>query len=241
MTPTLSSLKGCYHWKLGNVLLLVKQLMNGEAAAWGSRGWGCLSMLAGQVVWGPEPSPSEIQPKQLDNRDKRASRLWNLQGMFKKPNGIKPRKREKGEIQLWLIRENKHSSDPVEMTVKSKMWAARVVVISNKKNPNCSLVRADQYTKWQCVSQSKCRAVSHPPQRALSLDKSQRDNSRRKKSVGKERDNSRAVCLLTEQRPRGSYAPLLLFLARYTILSMFHKYRGQPPALGNFTCSANKN
>lgn len=35
------------------------------------------------------------------------------------------------------------------------------------------------------MSQSKCRAVSHPPQRALSLDKSQRDSSGRKKECGK--------------------------------------------------------
>lgn len=35
------------------------------------------------------------------------------------------------------------------------------------------------------MSQSKFRAVSHLPQRALSLDKSQRDSSERKKECGK--------------------------------------------------------
>lgn len=39
---------------------------------------------------------------------------------------------ERGNTALSNHRENKHSSDPAEMTVKSKMWAARVVVISNK-------------------------------------------------------------------------------------------------------------
>lgn len=77
-TNSLSSLKVCYwgcHWKLGNVLFLVKQLMDGEDAARAGKGGGCLPMLAGQAVWGAAPSPTEMQPKQLSSRDKRASRL----------------------------------------------------------------------------------------------------------------------------------------------------------------------
>lgn len=188
MTPTLSSLKVCYwgcHWKL------VRSPAPGEAA---DEWWGCcmgrqgmrLPFHAGRAaVWGPAPSPSEMQPKQLGTRDKRTSRLWNLQGMFEKPDSIKPRKREKGEIQLWPIIEKTSTA----LTQLKWQWNQRCGLqgLSSLaiKKTNCSLVRADQYTRWQRVSQSKCRAVSHPPQTALSLDKSQRDSSGSKKECRK--------------------------------------------------------
>lgn len=123
-TNSLSSLKVSYwgcHWKLGNALLLVRQLINGEDAAWGHKRWGCLSMLAGQALWGPAPSASEMQPKQLGSRNRRASRLWNLQWMFEKPNHIKPRKREKEEIQLWPIIEK----TGIALTQQKWQWNQR--------------------------------------------------------------------------------------------------------------------
>lgn len=95
------------------------------------------------------------------------------------------RKREKGEIQLWPLIEKTSTA----LTQLKWQWNQRCGLqgLSSLaiKKPNCSLVRADQYTRWQRVSQSKCRAVSHPPQRALSLDKSQRDSSGSKKECRK--------------------------------------------------------
>lgn len=122
------------------------------------------------------------------------------------------------------------------------------VVISNKNMYiYSSFLRADQCPRWQSVSQRKCQAVSHPPQRPLSLDKSQSNGSERKRRVGRNRGDGKALLShSTEATQRARLVPapgaaLELFLARHIIRCMFYKCKGQAPALGNVVASTNKN
>lgn len=115
-------------------LLMAKQLINGEDAARGGKGPGWLSALAGQaeavgstfLLRNAAPTPGF--------GDKEASRLQNLQGMVKKQRLSNPRGGRKEKYSFDQPEKNMRSSAPAEVIAISEMWAARDIVISNKKN-----------------------------------------------------------------------------------------------------------
>lgn len=90
-------------------------------------------MLAGQLCGDQHLHSQKCSPNSWEPETKEPPVSEICRGCLKNQTVSNQEEGERGNTALTTHRENKHSSDPAEMTVKSKMWAARVVVISNKK------------------------------------------------------------------------------------------------------------